>query len=71
METTAENDTITIKKLESHLVKTILGALAVGIVGAFFTSLAFYHNSVNKFEELEQNKVDTKIEMKEFSADEM
>lgn len=59
------DNTLTIKKLESHLVKTILGALAVGIVGAFFTSLAFYHNSVNKFEELEKNKVDTKIEMKE------
>ena len=65
METTAENDTITIKKLESHLVKTILGALAVGIVGAFFTSLAFYYNSINKFDNLEQSKIETKIEMKE------
>jgi cell division protein FtsB len=65
METTAENDTITIKKLESHLVKTILGALAVGIVGAFFTSLAFYYNSINKFDNLEQSKIQTKIEMKE------
>jgi cell division protein FtsB len=65
METTAENDTITIKKLESHLVKTILGALAVGIVGAFFTSLGFYYNSINKFDNLEQSKIQTKIEMKE------
>jgi len=66
METTVpENDTITIKKLESHLVKTILGALAVGIVGAFFTSLAFYYNSINKFDNLEQSKIETKIEMKE------
>jgi len=60
-----ENDTITIKKLESHLVKTIIGALAVGIVGAFFTSLAFYYNSINKFDNLEQSKIETKIEMKE------
>jgi cell division protein FtsB len=63
--TVPQNDTITIKKLESHLVKTILGALAVGIVGAFFTSLAFYYNSINKFDNLEQNKTETKIEMKE------
>jgi cell division protein FtsB len=59
------NNTLTIKKLESHLVKTILGALAVGIVGAFFTSLAFYYNSINKFDNLEQSKIQTKIEMKE------
>ena len=63
--TVPQNDSITIKKLESHLVKTILGALAVGIVGAFFTSLAFYYNSINKFNELENNKNETKIEMKE------
>ena len=60
-----ENETITIKKLESHLVKTIIGALAVGIVGAFFTSLGFYYNSINKFDNLEQSKIETKIEMKE------
>lgn len=59
------DNTLTIKKLESHLVKTILGALAVGIVGAFFTSLAFYYNSINKFDNLEQSKIQTKIEMKE------
>ena len=59
------DNTLTIKKLESHLVKTILGALAVGIVGAFFTSLAFYYNSINKFDNLEQSKIETKIEMKE------
>lgn len=62
------NDSITIKKLESHLVKTILGALAVGIVGAFFTSLAFYYNSINKFDELETNKNETKVEMKELKS---
>jgi ABC-type transport system substrate-binding protein len=60
-----QENNITIKKLESHLVKTILGALAVGIVGAFFTSLAFYYNSINKFQDLEQSKVETKVEMKE------
>jgi hypothetical protein len=65
MDLSANQETLTIKKLESHLIKTIIGALAVGIVGAFFTSFAFYYNSGNRFKNLEQSKIETKIEMKE------
>ena len=70
MATTATvDDGLTLKKLQSHLIKTILGALAVAIVGAIVTSSAFYYRTNYNLNELNESKIEARQDIKELKAD--
>jgi len=70
MATTATvDDGLTLKKLQNHLIKTIAGALAVAIVGAFLTSSAFYYRTNYNLNELNQSKIEARQDIKELKAD--
>jgi len=70
METIAsKEDKLTLKSLQNHLIKTVLGALAVTLVGAFITSYAFHINTNNNLDELNKNKSETKADIRELKND--
>lgn len=70
METTIpKEEQLTLKSLQNHLIKTVLGALAVTLVGAFFTSYAFHINTNNSIDELNKSKAETKQDIKELKND--
>jgi cell division protein FtsL len=63
------DERLTLKSLQNHLIKTILGALVVTIIGAFFTSYSFYYNTVNNITELNESKTETANDIKELKKD--
>lgn len=70
MEAVAEQEEkLTLKKLQGHLIKTILGALGVALVGAFFTSYSFFYKTNTNIDELNTNKIETKQDIKELKKD--
>ena len=60
---------ITLKSLQKHLIKTIFGALALALVGAFITSYTFYFNANHNLGELNKSKEETKQDIKELKKD--
>lgn len=70
METTVpQEEKLTLKALQNHLIKTVLGALAVTLVGAFFTSYAFHINTNNSIDALNKNKAETTEDIKSLKSD--
>lgn len=65
----AMDEKLTLKKLQNHLIKTILGAFAVAVVGAIITSYTFYNNTNYNLEELNQSKIETSQDIKELKKD--
>lgn len=68
METTVQNE----KKpstFNTHFFKSIIGALAVALVGAFFTSYAFYYRTNSSIDELNNTKTETKQDIKDLKKD--
>jgi peptidoglycan hydrolase CwlO-like protein len=63
------DDKLTLKQLQNHLIKTILGAFAVAVVGAIITSYTFYTNTNYNLEELNQSKTETSQDIKELKKD--
>ena len=58
-----------LKKLEMHLIKTIIGALVIAILGAGLTSLSFYYNTKSTINELKTNAIQTTSDVKALSTD--
>ena len=73
METTVSDnikeEKLTLKILEKHIVKTILGSLAVALVGALITSFTFYYQTNSSINELNQSKEETKQDIKTLKND--
>ncbi len=73
METTLPNpnseERLTLKTLQSHLVKTVIGALAAGIVVAFFTSYSFFYKTTDSIDELNKSKTESKQDIKDLKND--
>jgi peptidoglycan hydrolase CwlO-like protein len=70
METTVpKEEQLTLKSLQNHLIKTVLGALAVTLVGAFFTSYAFHINTNNSINTLNTSKEETQKDIKALKTD--
>jgi peptidoglycan hydrolase CwlO-like protein len=69
MATVSADDKLTLKKLQNHVIKTILGAFALAVVGASLTSYAFYHNTTYNLKELNDNKDETKNDIKVLKQD--
>ena len=63
------DEKLTLKKLQNHLIKTILGALVVTIIGAFFTSYSFYYNTISNISELNDSKIETAKDIKDLKID--
>lgn len=63
------DEKLTLKTLQTHLVKTIIGALVVTIIGAFFTSYSFYYNTISNISELNESKTETANDIKELKKD--
>lgn len=61
----ADDSNLTLKKLQNHLIKTILGALGVAIVGAFITSFVFYYRTNYNLNELNESKIETREDIKQ------
>jgi hypothetical protein len=65
----AQEEKLTLKIIQSHLIKTILGALGVALVGAFFTSYGFFYKTNTSIDILNSNKIETKHDVKELKKD--
>ena len=59
----------TLKVLEKHLVKTILGSLVIALVGALIASFAFYYNTNSNLDELNESKEETSQDIKVLKND--
>lgn len=57
--------TLTLKELQSHVIKTIVGALAVAVIGSFITIYSFYYSTINTIDNLKESKTETQSEIKE------
>jgi len=57
------------KELQNHLIKTILGALAVALVGAFLTSYVSTYTTKNSIDELNKSKEETSKDIKALKND--
>ena len=64
-----KEEKLTLKALEKHLVKTIFSSLVVALVGAVIASFAFYYNTNSDLKELNQNKEETKADIKILKTD--
>lgn len=60
-----QEETLTLKKLQSHLIKTIVGALAVALLTAMGASYLLIYQTKDSVEELNQNKIETKEDIKQ------
>lgn len=69
MQVSLKEEKITLKSLQKHLIKTIFGALALALVGAFLTSYSFYFNANYNLDELNKSKDETKQDIKELKKD--
>jgi peptidoglycan hydrolase CwlO-like protein len=69
MSVAMQDEKLTLKKLQNHIIKTILGALAVAVVGALITSWTFYKNAQFNLEELNESKMETSQDIKELKKD--
>lgn len=63
------DEKLSLKQLQNHLIKTILGAFGVAILGAVITSYTFYYNTNYNLKELNQNKIETSQDIKELKKD--
>jgi peptidoglycan hydrolase CwlO-like protein len=70
MEATAsQSENLTLKSLQNHLIKAILGALGVAIVAALISSWAFHYNTNNNLDELNKSKDETSQDIKQLKSD--
>lgn len=71
METTVPNqeENLTLRTLQTHIIKAIIVAVISGILAAVVTSVAFYFNTTNNVDELTKDKVETKENIKELKKD--
>ena len=60
---------LTLKSLNTHLVKTIIGALAVAMVGSILTSFISNYTTQNSIDELNKSKTETAQDIKSLKAD--
>lgn len=66
---TAKPEELSLKILQSHLIKTVVGALAVALVGAFLTSYVSSYTTKDNIDELNKDKVETHNDIKTLKAD--
>ena len=67
--TAQEDGSLTLKKLQNHLIKTMAGALAVALIGAFITSYGFYYHTTDSIEELNNSKTESRQDIKDLKID--
>lgn len=67
--TTKKEENLSIKELQTHLIKTVLGALAVAMIGAFITSYISTYTTKNSIDELNKSKTETAQDIKSLKAD--
>lgn len=60
-----DKDELTPKKLQTHLVLMIVGALALGVVSSYFTAYGFYYNTLNTIDNLKESKIEAQSDIKE------
>ena len=69
METTsATEQPLTLKKLEGHIIKTIIGALIVAFIASVGSHYAFYYKATDDIQDLKNNKVEMKDDIKELKS---
>jgi peptidoglycan hydrolase CwlO-like protein len=66
--TTVNDEKLTLKKLENHFIKTVVGAFALAVIAGFFSSYAFFYKTTDNLEELNKNKLEQKQEVKELQV---
>ena len=67
--TVPQEKPLTLKSLQNHLLKAILGALGVAIVSAITISLVFYFRTNSNLNDLNESKEETKQDIKELKKD--
>lgn len=64
----AKVEELTLGELQKHLVKTIIGALGVALIGAFLTVYIATYKQGDDISELKNNNIETKEDIKQLKA---
>jgi peptidoglycan hydrolase CwlO-like protein len=67
--TVPQSESLTLKSLQSHVIKSLFGALAIALLSAVLTSYAFYYNTNNNLDELNKSKAETSQDIKALKSD--
>lgn len=53
-------ETLTLKDMQSHVIKTIIGSVITSLVAALVTGFAFYYKTTASIDRLNENQTDMK-----------
>jgi peptidoglycan hydrolase CwlO-like protein len=68
MESNVPEQTLTLKKAESHILVAIIGAFVISIFGAIGTSYAFYYRATDDINDLKSTKVEMRTDIKDLKS---
>jgi len=64
-----KEEKLTLKSLQNHLIKTLLGSLALGIAGSLLTGYTWFLNMKTTVNELNEDRIETKRDISQLKKD--